>query len=129
FASLIQGLSPIVQTRLIGETQPENSLFASFVSFAFMVSLLAPLAWRRMPKKGLKTPQIGLAVLFGLVASIVAYCGWHAFTLVNPSFVVAVAKTSIVFGVIFGAVFYHEKIRERLMGSLLMLGGVLLLVL
>jgi drug/metabolite transporter (DMT)-like permease len=130
-ACVIQGVAPIVQTRGIRETFPVTPLAASVVSFSVLSVMLAPFAWQRMRKsKKVRSKHVATALLFGAIASVLTYAGWKAFTLTNPSYVVAVGRMSILFGMIWGAWLLKERVTAIRFGAgATMLVGVVLLAL
>lgn len=64
-------------------------------------------------------------LLIGLVIALLWLLQMNAITLTLVSYVIAIKRVSIVFGVIFGYLIFKEKnIRERLSGAAIMLAGV-----
>jgi drug/metabolite transporter (DMT)-like permease len=130
-ASVIQGISPIVQHRAIYQIHPMTALAASIVSFSLVLVILWPFALQRLHKGvRIKKEHIKLSILFGAIASIVTVSGWTALGKTNPSYVVAIGRTSILFGMLWGAWFLRERISAfRLCSGMIMLGGVVLMAL
>jgi drug/metabolite transporter (DMT)-like permease len=130
-ACVIYGITPTIITKAILQTHPVTPLAAAVVSFTFLSVFLWPIAVRRMRSgKRIEFKHLQLAALFGAIASVVTYSGWRAFTLTNPSFVVAVSKMSILFAMIWGAWFFRERVTALRLGSgTVMVAGVVLLVL
>ena len=51
-----------------------------------------------------------------------------AVTLIEVPYMISVKRTSLLFGIIFGAIFFGEtNIRERLVGGIVMIIGVVLI--
>ncbi len=127
---LIEGLSPIIQTKAIFETKPVTPLAASVLSFIFLEIILWPVAWKRIRSGAhIKRKHVRLAVVYGAFASVMTYTGWQAFSLTNPSYVVAVGKLSVLFGMLWGAWFFREKVTAiRFAAGAIMVVGVTLLV-
>jgi drug/metabolite transporter (DMT)-like permease len=130
-ASVMKGISPVLQHRAIHETYPTSALAASVVSFSLLLVILWPFAWRRMRTGArIKISHVRLAILFGVVAAIVTYSGWTAMGQTNPSYVVAIGRLSILFGMLWGIWFLREKVTKiRLGAGIIMLGGVILMAL
>ena len=77
-------------------------------------------AGRRLP--GLPPWPVAVA---GLLEAIGIVCQMHALPLTQVSYVIAVKRLSIVFGVLLGALVLHEPdLAHRLPGALLMVAGV-----
>lgn len=68
-------------------------------------------------------PMAGLAV--GAVYAVMVFSHMAAISMVQAAFMIAVKRTSLLMGVLYGAyLFREERIRERLMGAIIMLSGV-----
>jgi uncharacterized membrane protein len=66
----------------------------------------------------------------GLIISLILITQMIAISLTLVSYVIAIKRTSIIFSVIFGFLIFKEKgIKERLIGSIIMVFGVLLIIL
>ncbi len=81
-----------------------------------------------------RTPMVDMvsrpALFFaiGCVAAVAIGCHFKAISMVDVAYMISVKRTSMVFGVIFGAVFFKESnIRERLLGCAVMVAGVMLI--
>jgi len=109
------------------------------VIYTFILSLvLYTMVWirsgRGLPlKKGaLKyTPTLsrnGLFWLIGFLYALMLACQYSAYTLAQASYVIAVKRTSLLFSILLGGIFFKEiNIRERLLGGVVMLIGVILI--
>ncbi|MBN2094488.1 MAG: EamA family transporter [Candidatus Aenigmarchaeota archaeon] len=76
------------------------------------------------------SPHMGSFFLIGLVGALTTIFQSAALGLIFASYVSAIKRFSIVLGVIFGFFIFREKnIRERLLGALIMLLGVVLIAL
>ena len=100
------------------------------VCYVPLISLvLLPLAFRN----GMRLPELRsggwLFILIGATQAITALCHFKAISMILVSYMISVKRMSLLFGVLFGGIFFHEEhIRERLFGGLLMLLGVILIV-
>lgn len=66
----------------------------------------------------------------GVVSAAVIFSHTLAISLVEAAYMISIKRTSLLFGVLFGAVVFHEShIRERLLGASMMLAGVFLIAL
>ncbi len=64
----------------------------------------------------------------GLAYAIMLVIHYHGLQISNVAYFIAVKRTSILMGVLWGWVFFHEKnIRERMFGSVLIIIGTILI--
>jgi uncharacterized membrane protein len=74
--------------------------------------------------------RIPLFLLIGVVFAIMVMVHFLAIRLVEVAYMISVKRTSLIFSVLFGwLVFKEEHIRERLLGSVVMMLGVVLITL
>jgi len=69
-------------------------------------------------------------VLGGLATASSMIAHFHAIKLAPVSYMIAVKRTSLIFSVLYGGlIFKEEHIRQRLLGTSIMLSGVVVLYL
>lgn len=74
--------------------------------------------------------RIPLFLLIGFLFAIMVASHFLAISLTKVSYMISVKRTSLIFSVLFGwLVFKEENIRERLLGSIVMVTGVALITL
>ncbi|MCK9263852.1 MAG: DMT family transporter [Desulfomonilia bacterium] len=100
------------------------------VSYYMVLALLMlsflPLAKNARAENLLKNPRAGLMV--GTFMAIMVISHMLAISLVEAAYMIAVKRTSLLFGVLYGAWLFREaKITERLAGALIMMVGVLII--
>ena len=100
------------------------------VSYYMLLALLMlsflPLAKNARAENLLKNPRAGLMV--GTFMAIMVISHMLAISLVEAAYMIAVKRTSLLFGVLYGAWLFREaKITERLAGALIMMAGVLII--
>ena len=83
----------------------------------------------RLPLLPLSTRRTALALLMGLALGAVVFISeishWIAISQTQAAYMIALKRTSILFAVLYGAwLFREEHVRERLVGALIMLCGV-----
>jgi drug/metabolite transporter (DMT)-like permease len=67
--------------------------------------------------------------LIGASQAIMAFCHFHAVALILVSYMISVKRLGLVLSVVFGKVFFHEAhVKERILGSCMMLFGVMLIL-
>ncbi len=90
-----------------------------------MLSFL-PLAKNARAQNLLGNPRAGLMV--GAFMAMMVISHMLAISLVEAAYMIAVKRTSLLFGVLYGAWLFREtKITERLTGAVIMVAGVLLI--
>ncbi len=118
-------------TSVLGKAAIQHSSPAFMgICYVPLISLsLLPLALRR-GMRGAQLKSGGLLfILIGACQAIAAFCHFKGISMILVSYMISVKRLSLLFGVAFGGVFFHEKhIGQRLFGSLLMLAGVVLIV-
>ncbi len=69
-------------------------------------------------------------LLIGLVQTIMIFTHVTAIRLIEVPYMVSIKRTSLLFAILFGGIFFKEKaIRQRLFGGLWMVAGVVLILL
>lgn len=65
----------------------------------------------------------------GLCTSIMVLTHFMALNLTQVAYMISVKRTSLIFSVIYGRIFFNElNLRERLLGSVVMVAGVILII-
>jgi drug/metabolite transporter (DMT)-like permease len=115
-------------TAALGKLAIEHSNPYTFgVTYQLAFTLLIALGLPFMPQTSLKSlvhrPFMGLTL--GTVVFISEISHWIAISQTQAAYMIALKRTSILFAVLYGAwLFKEEHIRERLLGALIMLIGV-----
>ena len=103
-----------------------SALVCLYIGGAFGVIALARGSWRRVPPGA----AISAALVLGLVLAGETIAINLAYTLQIVPYVIAVKRLSILFSVLIGGFVFREGgIRYRVLGALIMIGGVALIVL
>ena len=129
-AYFLWAITPIFQKTAIFHTYPQVPPYTSFIGMIGSVVLLSAICKNSLSKAVKFTKKyLALFLLLGILGGIGQAAAMLAFASANLGFATAVFKLSIIFIVIVGWIFLKEKnIKDRLIGSSVMLGGVLLLV-
>ena len=88
------------------------------------------LMWKnqRRPKNVLS--HVGMFSLIGLAVALSTTAHFLAVNLIEVSYVISVKRTSLLFGIVYGALWFKEKnITERLIGGIVMIIGVVIITL
>lgn len=130
-AYFIWAITPIFQKNAILHTTPQVPPFVSFAGLIGTTLVYTPLV-KKYSRNVFPIAKLffGLLLLGGLLSGLAQVGAFMAFSLANLGFATAVFKLSMIFTVLWGALFFKEKnLKERLLGSVVMLFGVVLLVL
>jgi drug/metabolite transporter (DMT)-like permease len=97
------------------------------MALAMLMTLFLPAAANAEPVKNLvRRPLIGL-ILGALVATTI-FSHMLAISMTNVAYMISLKRTSILFGVLYGALWFkEEKIAERLTGAIIMISGVFII--
>ncbi|MGZ3597680.1 MAG: EamA family transporter [Syntrophales bacterium] len=96
-------------------------------ALAVLLTLFLPVAANAEPVRNLiRRPIIGL-ILGALVATTI-FSQMLAISMMNVACMISLKRTSLLFGVLYGALWFKEKnIAERLTGAIIMITGVFLI--
>ncbi|MBI5902083.1 MAG: DMT family transporter [Deltaproteobacteria bacterium] len=101
--------------------------FGFFYPFILTAALTPFMAGKGTLKTVVSRP--GIFLLIGLCTAMMISTHYVAISLTNVSYMIAVKRMSIIFSVIYGKLFFKEVgIRERLLGSSMMVAGVALII-
>jgi drug/metabolite transporter (DMT)-like permease len=118
-------------TSVLGKAAIQHSSPAFMgICYIPMISLaLLPFALRKgMSGAELKSGKL-LFFLIGFCQALAVLCHFKGISMILVSYMISVKRMSLLFGVAFGGLFFHEEyIKQRLAGSLLMLAGVVLIL-
>jgi drug/metabolite transporter (DMT)-like permease len=114
--------------------QASSPLFWAAAVHALVALILAPLALRRLAARTPSPPPANLPLatilLAGAFATMIAAAQMTAILLTLAAYVIAIKRTSTLFGVALGHAFFGEiSARHRMLGALVMLAGFLLVTL
>ena len=105
--------------------------FGVFYMTTLSVPMMAIAAWRMKRGKAkvhLKGRRQIWLLLGGLATALSMIAHFHAIKLAPVSYMIAVKRTSLIFSVLYGGlIFKEEQIRRRLLGTSIMLSGVVIL--
>ncbi|MEW6442872.1 MAG: DMT family transporter [bacterium] len=106
---------------------------ASFMAVAYLPVLsvaFLPLVLRSGVRGSALMSGWPIFLLIGASQACMAFCHFHAVSLILVSYMLSVKRLSLVGSVLAGRIFFREtQLRERLLGCLVMLAGVVLILL
>lgn len=129
-AYFIWSVTPILQKTAIGHTSPNVPPFASFVGLIGSILVYLLIAKVRAVKVlPVLISHLKLFLLLGILGGVAQASAFQAYNFANLGPVVAVFKLSMIFTVLLVWLVFKEKdIKSRLLRSVVMLTGVILLV-
>lgn len=130
-STFIWSITPIFQKKAIFETTPQIPLFASFFGMVLVLLFLTPFAFKKALSylKEIKANAQWL-IINGIGGAFSQAAAFAAFSLVFLGYSTSVFRLSTLFIIILGGVFLkEERIKERLLGGVVMLLGTVLLAL
>ena len=109
--------------------QHSNPIFFSVVySFLLSLFLFLVISFRNKQFFSKVTSRPVLFLLIGILITIMIITHVKAINLVEVAYMVSVKRLSILFGVIYGVVFFKEtNIKERLLGATVMVSGIIMI--
>lgn len=129
-AYFLWAITPAFEKTAVIHTFPGNPPFAAFIGQIVAIIILVPIAIKTSPKyisKGFRLWRLFL--INGFLAAAAIASVFTVYKLNTLGVITAVLKLSLVFVPILGWIFFKEKnIKERFLGSVVMLIGVILLV-
>jgi uncharacterized membrane protein len=111
----------------------DPSFFGVLYMFSLSLPLMAIAGWRvkkNMARVNLKGRNALWLSLGGLTTALAMIAHFHAIELAPVSYMISVKRTSVVFSVLYGGVIFKERhIGLRLLGTCIMLSGVVIIYL
>jgi drug/metabolite transporter (DMT)-like permease len=124
--ALIYSLTATIGKLAIQHSSPHFFAVTYFLFFAFFVIALFPIMPGVKPVNAIKKPLP--AAIAGMVLGTMIFSHTLAISLIEAAYMLSVKRSSLLFGVLFGALlFKEEKVRERLLGASIMMCGVLII--
>ncbi|MEE9591497.1 MAG: DMT family transporter [Thermodesulfobacteriota bacterium] len=118
-------------TSTLGKVAVQHSspiFFGFFYPFILTIILSCIIGYRGLFRKVVSRPMYFLVIGFFTAVMVISH--FVALSLTDVVYMISVKRTSLIFSVIYGwLIFYEENIKERLIGSVIMVAGVVLIVL
>lgn len=103
--------------------------FAVIYTTIFSLFLLPYVIFKERKIVTVIKTRIPLFLLIGFLFAVMVTAHFSAIRLVEVSYMISVKRTSLIFSVVFGRLFFKEEhIRDRLLGTIVMVIGVVLIV-
>ncbi len=121
-------------TSVLGKLAIKHSNPTFFASFYFVIhgifsTLVFIIFFKSNPLKIIKKCPTGV-FLVGLAQSAMVITHMWAISIAPAAYMIAVKRLSVLFGVVFGSIFFKEQgLSFRLLGALLMVCGVFMIIL
>lgn len=124
--ALIYSFTASIGKLAIRHSSPGFFGLTYFLFFALFVIALFPLMPRAKVSNLFRKPLPG--IFAGIALTLMIFSHTYAISLIQAAYMISVKRSSILFGVVFGAIlFKEEKISERLFGASVMMAGVLMI--
>lgn len=121
--SLIYSFTATLGKLAIRHSSPQFFAVSYFLIFSFFVFCLFPFMPGVKTGNLVKRPFPG--IMAGIILAITIFSHTLAISLIQAAYMLSVKRSSLLFAVIFGAIFFkEEKIKKRLMGVSIMMAGV-----
>lgn len=118
-------------TSTLGKVAVQHSspiFFGFFYPFVLTVCLTAYVAYKGKLRLVFSKPATFIPI--GLCTAVMIATHFLALSLTQVAYMISVKRTNLVFSVIYGKLLFNEEnIRQRLLGSLVMVAGVVLIAL
>lgn len=108
--------------------QHSNPLFFSIFYPVLLSTMLFPIMILRNGKKEINSKLLTRKTFYviGIFQAFEIISHFMAVTLIEVQYMISVKRTSLLFGIIFGAIFFKEtNIREKLIGGIIMIMGLI----
>jgi len=111
--------------------QNSNPITRNIIVLSLMALMLLPLIWYKSTQKLIEIKsKYKLLLIAGFFAALTLFLQMIALTLTIVPYVISLKRTSALFSVILGFIAFKERnIKPKLLGSILMVLGVLLIAL
>lgn len=121
--SFIFSITATLGKLAIQHSSPQFFAVSYFLFLTLFMSALFPLMPGVRISNLFKRPVIG--VITGLIMAMMIFSHTLAISLIQAAYMLSVKRSSLLFGVVFGAIFFRERnIKERMLGASIMMTGV-----
>lgn len=125
--AIIYSISATLAKKVIEHSSP---LFAGFAYYVALCVAIAPIAYYKGIKNRKVDKEVFKATLLpGILDSVGMVTNMIGLSLTKVAYMISVKRLSLLIGVFYGYLFFREPdLRERLLGTALMLSGFILIV-
>jgi drug/metabolite transporter (DMT)-like permease len=124
--SFIYSITSVLGKRGVIHSDPFFFGVVYYVSFPLPLLPSPPAVKEARLSNIAKKPAAGMVI--GVLTALEIFSHLKALSMVQTAYMISVKRTSLLFGVLYGALLFHEeRITERLAGALIMLAGVFLI--
>ena len=121
--SLIYSFTATLGKLAIEHSSPQFFAVTYFLIFSLLLFFLFPFIPGTKIGNLVRRPFPG--IMAGLVLAVMIFSHTLAISLIQAAYMLSVKRSSLLFAVLFGAVFFKEKnIKERMLGASIMMTGV-----
>jgi drug/metabolite transporter (DMT)-like permease len=124
--SFIYSITSVIGKLGILHSNPYFFGITYYTALTILIILFAPFVYDFHARNLIRSPLMG--IILGLITGLEILSHVLAISLVQAAYMIAIKRTSVIFGVLYGAwLFKEEKIGERLFGAVIMIGGVFII--
>jgi drug/metabolite transporter (DMT)-like permease len=126
FVSLLYSMTASLGKLAITHSSPSFFAIVYYFFFAFSMAFFFPAVKKARAANVVSRPLIG--ILVGAVAAVGVFSHMIAISMVQAAYMLSLKRTSILFGVLYGAFWFkEERIGERMAGAVIMVTGAVLI--
>ena len=124
--SFIYSMTSVISKVGILHSSPYFFGITYFTALAILMVLFAPFVHDFQARSLIRSPLKGM--MLGFTYGLMVFSHVLAISQVQAAYMISIKRTSIIFGVLYGAwLFKEEKTGERLLGAVIMIGGVFII--
>jgi len=124
--SFIYSITSVISKLGILHTNPYFFGITYFTALTILMVALAPFIQKFTARNLIRFPLKGM--ILGFIFGVMIFSHVLAISMVQVAYMISIKRTSLIFGVLYGAwLFQEEKIGERLFGTIIMIGGVFII--
>lgn len=124
--SFLYSLTSVLGKMGVQHTNPYFFGTTYFILLTVLLSALLPFLPKETRRRSLGLPAVGLMI--GVSYGVMIFSHMLAISRVEAAYMISVKRTSLLFGILFGAWWFKEvRLAERLFGAAIMLSGVILI--
>jgi drug/metabolite transporter (DMT)-like permease len=124
--AVLYSMTSALGKRAILYSSPAFFGITYYACLALIMLAISPFTPSSAHEERVGKPAAGLAV--GMLYAAMVFSHTAAISMTQAAVMIALKRTSMLFGVFYGAVLFREtRIKERLLGAIIMLSGVLVL--
>jgi drug/metabolite transporter (DMT)-like permease len=124
--SFIYSMTSVISKLGILHSNPYFFGITYYTALTILMFAIAPFVRDFQGRSLIRSPLKGM--ILGFTYGLMVFSHVLALSQIQTAYMISLKRTSIIFGVLYGAwLFKEEKIRERLLGTVIMISGVFII--